>query len=440
MQNQNVDPTISNPDFNQQQVSEPLAQQIPPKQNKFFIPLLSTIIFVLTISTLFFAYHYFEPSLIKTTDSETETTIIPTNTPNTPVNITTDQVAANPQGHDMSNTLTAAGLFLPLPDTWKPYFTTPDQNTTIYLASTESQFNQYKQCGETHNCTDYLKLKVSGNMAVWNNKTLEEFMSQVIPEVDLNALNKTSVDGNEAWSGYTDSQQLVHQTVIKKVDENGTFIKVISAEASANNKSMLNQYVLTTKQMGLAQLSSKKASEMTSKSAYKITLISPLVTEHFGLLNTVIGNFLNTSGTNANFTYILLTEGTAGYPKNNYLNQSYNLLTDNTNLSPGSYGSEQVQIQVDKLPDNMASYFTDPKYCEQNNDCQQRTNFCTIGAFNKYHVFSTPWGCGPPDLEGFGNHELVAQQNNCSEVEIGYDSVSCVNNTCQFINPQPVCK
>lgn len=276
-------------------------------------------------------------------------------------------------------------------------------------------------------------------MAVGNMKTLEEFMRQAMSGVDLSVLNETSVDGNEAWSGYTDSQQLTYQTVIKKVDEQGTFIKVINAEASANNKSMLNAYVQASKQMGVTRLSSKKANEMTSKSAYKITLSSALVTEDFGLLDTVIGNFLNTSGKNEDFTYILLTEGFAEYPRNNFLNQSYYLLTDNTNLSPGSYGSDQVQVQVEVLP-NMASYFADPKYCQRDTDCQRRANFCTIGAFNTYHVFSTPWGCGPPDLEGFGNHESIAQQKNCSAVEISYDSMSCTNNICQFVNPTTVCK
>ena len=68
-------------------------------------------------------------------------------------------------------------------------------------------------------------------------------------------------------------------------------------------------------------------------------------------------------------------------------------------------------------------------------------NCCSIGAYNQYHQYTTPWGCGMPEYENFGSHEAVREKAaRQSDFDVKYDSLKCVSNSCQTLNAKIVCK
>lgn len=348
------------------------------------------------------------------------------------------------------NQIRVGRFYFSYPETWIPVFTEPNQDkTTVYFASSGQQVNALIQCSESQNCTDFFKLEISGDLAIWQNKSFEEFMSQVLSEVKLDNFKKTTIDSNEAWWRYKGSQQLNHQTIIKIEGPKASTVKIINASATPTMSKMMVDYVSSLSNAKFGSIELKQANEINPQIGFFITMNSSINTNNFMLVNTLLSSLLAPAGTASNFNYILLTKsrptlgesvGGPNYPKDDYLNQEYYLLTDNTSLLSGIYGTDQVRIQLNELDNNMGSYFSDPKYCEQNSDCQYRANFCKIGAYNSYHVFIVPWGCGRPILEGLDNYETIAQELNCSEVRIQYDSIACVNKSCQLINPKPACK
>ena len=133
--------------------------------------------------------------------------------------------------------------------------------------------------------------------------------------------------------------------------------------------------------------------------------------------------------------------GSVSFPPE-VLNGKYYFLSKD-GIKEGIYETEDVQITVSDPPHpNIEKYLINQKYCQQDSDCEYRTNFCTIGAFNKYHPYVSVWGCGPAEYEDLDGNEIeVKKRLECSgQIGVSYDSVNCVDNLCQVVNLKPLCQ
>ena len=61
--------------------------------------------------------------------------------------------------------------------------------------------------------------------------------------------------------------------------------------------------------------------------------------------------------------------------------------------SNNSYSDDYYDIEFREIDDGILPYLEDPRYCASNSDCMLGNNFCTVGAFNKYHPYRSTWGC-----------------------------------------------
>jgi hypothetical protein len=140
---------------------------------------------------------------------------------------------------------------------------------------------------------------------------------------------------------------------------------------------------------------------------------------------------------------LLYVEGTSAYPTTNILENTYYLLTDNPDLAPDKYALAQLDATVGDPPvEGLVSYLQDPKYCRESSDCLYRANFCEIDAFNRYHQYFTPWGCGPATYVGLGDSLSLEESLGCASnesVEVKPDSLECRESRCVAVNPVPSC-
>lgn len=342
------------------------------------------------------------------------------------------------------NQIRTSGLQLTYPKEWIPIFA-PKNNSknVIYFAKTKQ---------DAQNLTDSnfsFKLEDAGVTAVPQGSTVEDYIKKVKPELFLSPLEKVTINGHGAWSGYVDTNKLNYQIIVVTGTEQAKSFTAILI--TAPDKQMMTEFVAKLPSMAVNKDTGVKPTDLLVKKGFVIDLTSSLFTADYSLINLILSSLLTPQNSTENYSYFLYTEsknnpdnnvGGPNYPKDNYLNNKYYLLTDNGQLTDGVYGTSQVQINLSASSiENLGAYLADPKYCRQDNDCQYRSNYCTIGAYNLYHQFITPWGCGQGEYEGLGSSSMDLQQKlGCkSGVKIKFDSLKCINNSCQTINAQPVC-
>ncbi len=349
------------------------------------------------------------------------------------------------------NQIRIGGLQLTYPDEWIPIFAAPnDRKNVIYFAKTEQEAQTLADCASAGSCSNYsLKLEDFANYTVWQNSTVEDFIKQVRADIQLSSLQKTTIGGRDAWLGYTNSQKTRHQSVI--VTSTAQLKSFVTITASTTNvaSGMLEEYIAKLPTVKVDENKSVNPNELTVKKGFVVEMTSSLNTQDLSLVNFILDSLLTPKNSTTNYSYFLYTEsvkntdssiGGPNYPKDNYLNSKYFLLTDNNQLNDGVYGTAQVQIKLSTTK-NLGLYLADPKYCQQDTDCQYRANFCTIGAFNSYHQFLIPVGCGLGYFEGLGNSEELRTSLGCqTEVEVKYDSLKCASNSCQTVNAKAVCE
>ena len=184
----------------------------------------------------------------------------------------------------------------------------------------------------------------------------------------------------------------------------------------------------------------KDVDELVSPKAFEVIYTSTIKPPE----NSFFIDFINESFLSVNefkdFNYILHTKTgvNIGYPADMF-NAKYYLLTDNLELNPGMYGTEQIQIELkESTEEALVDKLINPRYCQTDSDCSFRSNFCSQGAYNEYHLFYTPWGCGGPgEFQDLGDASGLCDFDK--QPELKYDSVSCVSNQCQMVNPKTVC-
>lgn len=352
-----------------------------------------------------------------------------------------------------SNQIRTGTLQLTYPKGWIPIFATPkDGKNLIYFAATKDEAKSLLSCAGDGTCSNYaLKLEDFTNFAVWQNYSVEDFIKQVKPDIKLTQLQKTTLGGREAWWGYVDDKKLIHQTVVTAGNQQNKGFVAINATASEDGKQLMEQYVAQLPSIVISDYKEVKPAELSVKRGFIAEISSSLNTQDYFLLSFVLNSLLAPQNSTQNYHYSLFTEssksegsriGGPNYPKDSYLADKYYLLTNNDMLREGLYGTPQIQIKLSTSDiSNLGNYLADPKYCQQDGDCQYRANFCTVGAFNLYHQFYSPWGCGPADFENLGNSEELRTKLGCqTAVEVKYDAIRCVSNSCQIVNAQPACK
>lgn len=350
-----------------------------------------------------------------------------------------------------SNQIRIFGMIFTYPEQWIPIFANQnDSKNVVYLAKNQQEAQSLISCAAQNSCSNYsLKLEDFGNAAVWQSHTIEAFIKEVRPDIQISSLQKTTVGGREAWVGYTDANKLTHQAVISTgTPQAKSFVAI---KATATDKQMMEDYVALLPALIVNDYKDTKPKEISLKKGFAIELTSSLTTEDYFLLSFILDSLLAPQNSKQSYHYSLYNEAKSNpgsnvagpnNPKGNFLNGKYYLLTNNNQLKDGVYGTPQVQIKLSTSNvNNLGSYLADPKYCQQDSDCQYRSNFCSIDAFNAYHQFYTPWGCGAPDYGSLGNYTDLQAKLNCqSDIDVKYDSLKCVNNSCQAVNAKPVCR
>jgi hypothetical protein len=383
----------------------------------------------------------------------------PSSSPKPSVDLTLVQPSTEPIPTDSktinSKHIVLGGIIMNYPDEWTAIFAAPEEGKRyLYFAKDEQEAQALSGCAAT-DCTGYsLRLEDISDYSVWENTTMEDFIKQVKKDIPFDSLQKTAIAGRDAWLGYTDEKKTKHEAIIDTSSALSKSLTVVTTSTTNPDGGLLEKYVsLSPSMIKIKENKSLNPQEITPQKGYAIELKSSLPTNDFWVLTFALQSLLAPENNTKNYQYSLYVEagvnsqnGPSGpaYPGGNLLNAKYYLLTDNDQLKDGTYGTSQVQIKLSTpATANMGQFLADPKYCRQDSDCDYRSNFCTIGAFNPYHQFVTPWGCGPADLEGLGNTMELQERLGCGDgidVEAKYDSLQCVNNSCQMVNAKPVCK
>jgi hypothetical protein len=129
-------------------------------------------------------------------------------------------------------------------------------------------------------------------------------------------------------------------------------------------------------------------------------------------------------------------ESTVNYePESSNSDKEYYLVTSLI-IEEKNYKKGSTTIAVTRESNSLIPYLSDSKYCEDDNDCQIRSSYCTHGAYNKFDSALGPLGCGLPNFEGFEEHPESYMK--CS-YEVNYDGAKCENKQCIVINPTAVC-
>lgn len=339
------------------------------------------------------------------------------------------------------------------PDQWTPLFSTPSNGkNVVYFAKNDQEVSTLSSCINQQSCSNYsLKVEDFADYAVWQNSTVEDFIKQVRSDIQLANLQKTTIDGHEAWLGYTDDTKTKHQTIIvTSTSQSKNFIAFTASTTVSGG--MIEEYVTQLSKIKIGEYKTSNAKDLTTKNGFALEFTSTLDPKESdtSLLTFILDSLLAPENSSQSYSYLLYTattknaDGSAGganYPTTNYFNNKYYLLTDNDQLVDGLYGTPQIQIKLStSSTDEIGLYLADPKYCRQDADCQYKSNFCSVGAYNQYHQYITPWGCGPVDFDGLGNSEALYTSLGCqTKVEVKYDSLKCISNSCQAVNAKAVC-
>jgi hypothetical protein len=122
-----------------------------------------------------------------------------------------------------------------------------------------------------------------------------------------------------------------------------------------------------------------------------------------------------------------------GYPwgtKNfSRFNFNYFIGINGAKLETKIYEDNYTTIKVNPVEERLVPYLKDPDYCEMDNDCTLRSNFCTSGSFNFYHQYVEVWGCeGMTDETNQSSFDRD-QEMGCT-TSVSYSGSKCENNKC----------
>lgn len=122
--------------------------------------------------------------------------------------------------------------------------------------------------------------------------------------------------------------------------------------------------------------------------------------------------------------------------------QSYILATP-LSLEKKTYQDGSVELQLEEVEEKWRPYLEDSKYCQIDDDCLIRTEYCHTGAFNHFKPYVGVMGCGGGYYEGlehYGNmSESVYNGDICADYKVEYSEAVCIENKCRALNPVIKC-
>lgn len=411
----------------EQNVPQQLPTQVVYKKDSKLIYLLS---FLLVCSLLFSSYLLFKTYKITTIDTNDDELGTPTTKPIT----SSDRI--------MSNLISYSGLNITYPSKYIPIFGKFERSVPekiVYFTNDQNKLTSLMNCAKTDNCSDYLvSLEISSGNAVSQNYSLESFIKTYNKVVDITKLKNSTKDSYSIWQGYVDENKNTYQYVIGDKNLYGYFV------LKSNNLDALNDFVQLIDKIEYSELVNFDLTKQKNTKAFLLEFDSTLQTPNNSgdITDFILPSLLSVDNKGQNYHYALyLDQELLSYPNpQNYFAGKYYLLTDNTQLQEGDYGTDQFSIKVTQpQKNNLNKYLSNTKYCEVDNDCSKRLNFCSVGAYNKYHAYLSPWGCGPAEYENLGNSLEFDEKLSCS-TDLKFDSIKCINNSCVGSNPQAVCK
>lgn len=106
--------------------------------------------------------------------------------------------------------------------------------------------------------------------------------------------------------------------------------------------------------------------------------------------------------------------------------------------APQTLQDEYTTIQITPLDADMSLYLAS-NYCQVDADCSIRNSVCSYGAYNHYQGYLEVFGCGPAtDDTGYRFGEFDEALGCVTDVT--YAGATCVQNQCQGVDRQVICK
>ena len=179
------------------------------------------------------------------------------------------------------------------------------------------------------------------------------------------------------------------------------------------------------------------ATKPTGKTtAYQITIseINSSIKES-GWLSTYLENLFDLP---VNSISRIVFDTRKGQSYENIYNSTYYILVISENDLKPEYEKGNIRVQTSKI-NELISYIQDPDYCETDEDCVIRGEFCAKGSFNYYRGFYDCCGCeGALYLEE-SEEILDICDKETQHVEIEYSGSKCLNHQCLAQNKIMTC-
>jgi hypothetical protein len=108
-------------------------------------------------------------------------------------------------------------------------------------------------------------------------------------------------------------------------------------------------------------------------------------------------------------------------------------------LNNTTYQTEAYQATLSLATSSLAPYLMESKFCASDQDCLIRTQWCTLGAYNRYQPFVPGWYCNHQVNEENEIINTYSDTYNCV-VEATYSGVLCQGNRCSALDPIISCQ
>jgi hypothetical protein len=132
-------------------------------------------------------------------------------------------------------------------------------------------------------------------------------------------------------------------------------------------------------------------------------------------------------------------EGDPFAEENSKYNFNYYLVLKEGQIDTSrKYEDEYLEIRANSINSGLEPFIDNPEYCETDNDCVIRYEFCTYGSYNSYHDFADVWGCGSlSDKSGY-TFQIFDDERGCT-TDVQFSGSKCVSNKCVEQNRTIVC-
>lgn len=108
-------------------------------------------------------------------------------------------------------------------------------------------------------------------------------------------------------------------------------------------------------------------------------------------------------------------------------------------LTPTTYQTDAYQATLSPANTSLVPYLMESKFCASDQDCLIRTQWCTLGAYNRYQPFVPGWYCNHLVNEENEIINTYSDTYNCI-TQATYSAVLCQGNRCSAREPMISCQ